>query len=289
MINDRLRPLLATAGELRKEARDDRLTGLAAEVAFFAVLGIFPGLLGLAAALGFLQALLGGEVAANAQRVVTDVLTTFLTDRAAPTIEAVRDLFEKGDPALLSTATAGAIWAVWRTVRAVMRALAVVYDVEDRRSPVKRAALTLFLALGTIVTAALILVMFVLGPLLGGGRALADAVGLGEVFATLWSWARLPVGFAVLVLWAATMFHWAPHKRSSFRSDVPGALVTGVLCLLFSIALRVYLGFAGGVNQVLGVIGGVLTVLLWLYLLSLALLIGGEINGVIAAARREPR
>lgn len=285
----RLRRLAGTAARLRQEAGDDRLTGLAAEVAFFAVLGIFPGLLALAAALGFVQQLLGGEVATHAQQVVTDVLTTFLTDRASETVAAVRALFEKGDATLLSSAMAGAVWAVWRAIRAVMRALAVVYDVEDTRSRLKRAALTLFLALGTILIATLILVMFVLGPLFGGGQALADAVGMGQVFATLWSWARVPAGFVVLVLWAATMFHWAPHRRSSFRSDLPGALVTGILSLLFSIALRMYVGFAGGVNQILGVIGGVLTVLLWLYLLSLALLIGGEVNGMMASSKRGHR
>ncbi|MBW3556257.1 MAG: YihY/virulence factor BrkB family protein [Actinobacteria bacterium] len=285
----RLRPLATAAGTLRREARDDRLTGLAAEVAFFAVLGIFPGLLALAAGLGFVEALLGGEVAERAQQVVMGFLTTFLTDRASETVAAIESLFDEGDAAVLSSAMAGAIWAVWRAIRAAMRALAVVYDVEEARSPVKVAALTLVLALSTLLVAVTILVMFVVGPLFGGGQAVAGAVGLGEVFSTLWRWGRIPFGFVVLVLWAATMFHLAPHRRSSFRSDLPGALVTGVLCLLFSAGLRLYAQFAGGVNQVLGVIGGVLTVLLWMYLLSLALLIGGELNGVLAGGGFETR
>lgn len=286
---DRLRPLLSRARRFQQEATDDRLTGLAAEVAFFAVLGMFPGLLAIAAALGFVQDLLGGNVAVRAQQVVTEFLSTFLTDRASETVEAVRALFDKSDPALLSAATAGALWAVWRTIRAVMRALTVVYDVSEARSLIRTLLLTLALALSTLVVTSVMLVMFVLGPLFGGGEAIADLVGLGEVFVGLWRWVRFPVGLAVLVLWAAMMFHFAPNHRSSFRSDLPGAVVTGALWLLFSGGLRFYLAVAGSVNQVLGVIGGLLTVLIWLYLLSLALLIGAEINAVTAPSQEPDR
>lgn len=286
---DRLRPLLSRARRFQQEATDDRLTGLAAEVAFFAVLGMFPGLLAVAAALGFVQDLLGGDVAVRAQQVVTEFLSTFLTDRASETVEAVRALFDKSDPALLSAATAGALWAVWRTIRAVMRALTVVYDVSEARSLIRTLLLTLALALSTLVVTSVMLVMFVLGPLFGGGEAIADLVGLGEVFVRLWRWVRFPVGLAVLVLWAAMMFHFAPNHRSSFRSDLPGAVVTGALWLLFSGGLRFYLAVAGSVNQVLGVIGGLLTVLIWLYLLSLALLIGAEINAVTAPSQEPDR
>ena len=286
VVSDRLRPLAAGAREFRKEADDDRLTGLAAEVAFFAVLGIFPGLLALAAALGFVDTLLGGEVAERAQRVVTDFMATFLSDRASGTVDAVQSLFEEADATLLSFATAGALWSMWRATRAAMRALAVVYDVEEEPSRVRVALVALGLAAGTLVVAALMLVMFVVGPLFGGARAVADTVGLGDFFAALWTWARLPFAFVVLLLWETMLFHLAPHRRSSFRSDLPGAVVTGVLWVLFSAGLRVYLAVAGGANQVLGVIGGVLTVLLWLYLLSLALLLGAELNAVLLARRR---
>ena len=277
-IGRRLRPLVSSVGKLHREAIEDRLAGLAAEVAFFGVLGIFPGLLAVAAALGFMEALLGGDVADRAQMVVTDFLATFLTSRASDTVDAVRSLFDERDATLLSFATGGAVWSVWRAIRAVMRALAVVYDVEEDRPWLRSAMVTLGLTLSTLLVAPLVLMMFVLGPLLGGGEAVADTVGLGEGFVTFWTWVRLPFGFTVLVLWTATVFHLAPHPPAPFRAQLPGALVTAMLWLLLSTGLRFYLEVAGGLNQVLGVIGGFLTVLLRLYLLSLGLLIGGELN-----------
>ncbi len=282
--------LVSAASCFRREAVEDRITGLAAEVAFYAVLAIFPGLLALAAALGFLGSVLGGDVADRAQRVVIDFLNSFLGQGASATVDAVRSLFEEGDATLLSFATAGAVWSMWRATRASMRALAIVYDVEEERSAVRVALVALAVALGTLVVAALVLVMFVLGPLFGGGRAIAGAVGLGEAFTTLWTWARLPLMFAVLLLWAAVVFHLAPHHRTSFRADLPGAVVSGVLWLVFTGGFRLYLEVAGGANQVLGVIGGFMTVLLWLFLLSLALLAGGEVNSVLSGStRQDPR
>lgn len=284
VVGRRLRPLASSLGELHREVSEDRLTGLAAEVAFFGVLGIFPGMLAVAAALGFMETLLGNDVAQRAEEIVADFLATFLTSRASHTVDAVRSLFDERDATLLSFAIGGAVWSVWRAIRAVMRALAVVYDVEEARPWLRSALLTLGLTLSTLLVAPLVLMMFVLGPLLGGGEAVAGSVGLGEGFATLWTWARLPFGFAVLVLWAATVFHLAPHPPTSFRSQLPGALVTAVLWLLLSTGLRSYLGVAGELNQVLGVIGGVLTVLLWLYLLSLGFLIGGELNANVVGS-----
>ncbi len=283
-VRERMRDLVPAAASFRREAANDRITGLAAEVAFYAVLGIFPGLLALAAALGFLGTLLGGDVADRAQEVVVDFLRSFLGDGTSGTVEAVGSLFEEGDATLLSFATAGAVWSMWRATRAAMRALAVVYDVEEGRSRLRVARGALALAIGTLVVAALVLVMFVLGPLLGGGHAIAGAVGVGDAFGAFWTWVRLPLMFAVLLVWAALLFHLAPHRRTSFRADLPGAVVAGVLWLVFSAGLRLYLEVAGGANQVLGVIGGFMTVLLWLYLLSLALLVGGEVNSVLLGA-----
>lgn len=282
--DDRRRLWADSARRFRAEAADDRITGVAAEVAFFAFLGVFPGLLALAATLGFLDALLGADVADRTQRVVVGFLDGVLGERASGTVEAVDSLFDDRDVALLSFAGAGLVWSVWRSTRAAMRALAVVYDAEEDRSPLKVAGLALVFSVSTLLLAALVLAMFVIGPLFGGGRVVARVVGLGSAFATLWTWARLPLAAALLVGWATLLFRTARHRRGSLRSEVPGAVVTGVLWLAFSAGLHAYLRVAGGASQVLGAIGGVMTVLLWVYLLSLALLVGAEVNAVRQAA-----
>lgn len=266
--------------DVARGCRDDEVSGLAAEVAFFALLSIFPGLVALAAALGFLEAFVGGDVVAEAKARVVGMLQTFLTNQASGTIEAVEELFREGRAGVLTFGFVGALWAASRGTAAVLRALRRVYDVAETRSRLRTRLLGLALAVGSLVVIALMLAMLVLGPLLGLGRAVATMVGLDDAYSTAWGWLALPVLFLVLVAWAAVMLHLPSHRHTSWKVEAVGAAVTGILWLALSLALRLYLELFGG-NPVFGILGGVLVVLVWVYLLSWALLVGGEVNAVL--------
>lgn len=279
----RLRGVVDLMARIIRGARDDTITGLAAEVAFFAVLSIFPALLALASALGFLDQVVGGDVARAAQQRVIDVLNTFLSERASSTIEAVEALFQEGRGGLLTFGFVAALWAASRGTTAVLRALSRVYDVAETRSRLRTRLLGVVLALGSLVVVALMLAMLVLGPLFGLGRLLAGFVGLEQVYGTVWRWTALPVAFVVLVGWAAAMLHAAPHRHVGWKHELIGAGVTAILWLVVSVGFRLYLQLFGG-NAIFGVLGGALIVLIWLYLLSAALLIGGEVNAALGMA-----
>lgn len=242
---------------------------------------MFPGMLAVAAALGSLDRFLGVEVARRAEREVVGVLTTLLADSGEGTVDAVRALFREGDAGVFTIGLVGAVWAASRGMAAVLRALSDIYDTEETRSGLRRRGVAVVLAIGSLLLVALVLVMIVLGPLFGFGRDLARTVGLGDAYGTLWSFVALPVAFLALVGWTTVAFHAVPHTHVGWRHHAAGAALTGVLWLAVSVGLRLYLHFVGG-NEVFGVLGGALVVLIWMYLLSLALLIGAELNAVLA-------
>ncbi len=268
--------------ELGREWRDDRCSGLAAEMAFFGILSLFPTLLALAASLGSLDAIGSGRVAQRAERQIIDFLERVLTEDAGETIEAVRGLFTETSPGVITVGSVIALWSASRGFVALVRALDAAYDLEERRGYLRLRLLALELALGTIVVMAVTLAMLVVGPLFGTGRQVADAVGLGDAFATFWDWARWPLVLVVMVTWAATIFHFAPNHRTPWRWDLPGTAVTTASWALLSGGFHVYLEVAADTNQVLGALGGALIVLVWLYLLSVGLLLGGEVNAIVA-------
>ena len=275
----------SAVAHLWRRWQNDDASGLAAEVAFFAVLSVFPALIALAAAIGFLDHIVGAELAARAERAVLDGLGRLLTDEAAGTVRAVRELFRQDSGGVLSVAVAGAVWSSSRGALATLRAIATVYGVRDRRTWWRRRLLSLALALGTIVTVAVTLTALVVGPLFGRGQELADTLGLGSAFAVAWSWARVPVAVAVVTGWLAVLFHLAPDRHRAWRWDLPGAAVAAVSWIAFSLGLRLYLGVSAATNQVFGVLGGALVVLIWTYLLSLGLLLGAVVNTVILERR----
>jgi membrane protein len=281
-------PARAVARQLARELSEDRVTGLAAETAFFIVLSVFPGLVMLASALGSLDLVLGSDVAAEGKRVVVEFLRRILTERASQTVEVVQDLFIEQRSGLITISLLFSLWALMRGFAAVIRALNLAYDIEEARTWIRQRLVAAVLSVGSVAVGALMLAAFVAGPLLGGGQALAEALGLGDTFASAWAIVRWPIAFGLVVLWAAAVYLFAPNRKSHLSQELPGAALTAVFGLAASAALNLYVRLAAAANPVLGSLGGGMILLLWLYLLSLGLLIGGELNAVLRDRSRNP-
>ncbi|MBA2495566.1 MAG: YihY/virulence factor BrkB family protein, partial [Acidimicrobiia bacterium] len=153
--------------------RDDRLTGLAAEVAFYALLGLIPFMLALAAALGWMEAVVGDDLARNAEDEIVTLLQRVLTSEGQGVVDAVRRLFERPAPGALTAGLALVLWLASRSFIGLIRALDVIHQVDDPRGWVRLRLLALGLAVGSAAVIAVLLAALVLDPLLGG----SDAVG----------------------------------------------------------------------------------------------------------------
>jgi membrane protein len=278
--------------ELVREWQDDNVSGVAAEIAFFGLLSLFPTLLALSAGLSSLDAVVGSDLAVRVRTETLDFLRRVLTDEADTTVTAVEDLFDDGSTGVLTIGAVAALWSMSRAVAAVVRGLNVAYDVEERRSWLGRRLTGLFLGVGSLVALLVGSGVLVFGPLLGGAREAADLVGAGDAVATAWAWARVPVAFVLLTAWTVVVFHFAPFERTAWRWHLPGAALATVWWMVASLGLRLYLDTGVAGNDVFGVLGGALSLTLWLYLLALGLLAGGELNAVLArlhaVERRRP-
>ena len=275
------REVLRFVNDFRREWSRARIGGLSAEIAFFGLLGLFPAVLVFAAALGSLDVVIGAGAAADTEQWLLDrVVETFGSDN---TLRAtVEELFDRSNAGLITAGVVLTVYASSRGFTAVVGALDVTYGHEHRRSWFSTRVMGFVLTLFTVLVSALVAAMVVVGPLLGGGEELAQRFGAGSAFTTAWDWFRWPVVFVVVVCWAASIYHFAPRRRTPWRSDLPGAVVSTVWWLAVSLGFRVYLdAAASGMNAVFGLLGGALTLLVWLFLLAMGLLVGAEINSVI--------
>ena len=279
---------LGLAEEFRRHWLRVRLPGLSAEIAFYALLGLFPAVIVFAGALGSLDAIIGAGAAADIEGWLLERVTE--TFRADTTLQrTVADLFDRSNAGVITLGAVLTLYASSRGFIAVVRALDVTYGHEHRRRWLSTRVAGFTITIVTVVVAALVAVMVVVGPLLGSGEEVAERVGRGSGFATAWVWFRWPVVFVVVVVWAACVYHFAPHRQSSLRSELPGAIVATVWWLAVSTGFRVYLGLAsGGMNTVFGLLGGALSLLFWLYLLSMGLLVGAVINSLLARRQQSP-
>ncbi len=216
---------------------------------------------------------------------VVDGLRLVLTDRASGLVASVQSLFSQARGGLLTLAAGSALVSLSGAFAVAVGALNLAYDVDEHRTWLRRRLVGLVMALGTLVLVVVALAVLVVGPLLGRGAALADALGLGRAYVVSWDLLRLPALAVVLVGWLATLFHYAPNRRTTWRRSLPGAVLTAMLWVGASAGLRVYLEVAAGGNPVLGAFGGAALLMTWAYLLSVALLLGGELNGVLLDRR----
>ncbi len=267
--------------DLAHEWSKDRVGGMSAEIAFFALLGFFPALIVLAAALGSADGLLGESNAADIENWLVDQMNDVF---GGDTLEStVSELFGGANTSAFTVGALLAVYAASRGFVAVVGALDVAYDHEQNRGWLSTRLVGFGLTLLTVVVAAVVLTLLVVGPLFGGGEELAQDLGVAGWFTVLWTWFRAPIVFGVLVAWAASLYHIAPNHRSPWKWELPGAVLASVWWIVVSLGFGQYLEAASsGANAVFGLLGGALSLLFWLYLMSMGLLLGAEVNSIIA-------
>ena len=288
-----------TAMHVVSESLEDRVGGLAAEMAFFALLSLLPLLIAVGAALGYLELLVGTDTITQAIEQAVDGARAvfgepFTRQNIRPLVVGLLTQ-QRGGTAI--TGLLGAVYLSSRVFMATIRALDIAYDLEERRSLVQQRLLAVVFALGAIVVVPLALAGLVVGPLLGSGRELAASLGFGNAFGLAWSIGRWPALLVLVVGFFTVLYRFAPNARLGWRDSVPGAVLGVVLWILVCIGFRAYLAAGGAstefgdgaqeaVQQIAQVIGALVAAILWVYLTSIVILMGGELNAVLAREGR---
>ena len=256
------------------DALEDRVVGLSAEVAFFAILSLPPLLLTVVAALGYLpgdqsDAFVTG-VAAASERVFTrdtvdELITPFL-----------RDIVAAERIGVLSGAFAVAVFSASRAVRVVLTSVTIAYDLEAQRPSWAQRVYGLAATLGLLVVVPVVFPLLLAGPDLGTDLARYDWVPVQT--AAVWPYVYwLGVGLGA-VLAVAGLYHLAAPWWTPFRRDLPGAALAVGVWLASSAGLRTYAEQAFIGREVFQVIAGPLVLLVWLYTLAFGVILGAELN-----------
>jgi membrane protein len=277
-----------------------RVMGLAAEMTYYGLLSLFPLVGALGASLGFAERLFGAERAmAMESALIRSLDLVFSADVTADVMTPlVQGLLqeERGGFALGSLAVS--LFFASRIFRSAIDTLDTAYDVEERRGTIQLWTLGLVFALSAILVSLVVLSMVVIGPMLGGARALAEWLRLGEAFEWSWRLARWPVVFAIATAFLSLVYRFGPNVRNTWRESLPGAIIGMLALLLVAVGFRIYVGTTGldgpeitdaddAVLFALQAFSALLAVLLWLWLSAMVVLSGGVINAEIARLKGE--
>jgi membrane protein len=272
-----VRVLRAAVAEFQ---RDDAL-GLAAQLAFYLILALFPFLLVLVSLMGtFSSPELADQVLGYFREVtpqqVYEIIDSYLHDIIAGNRPA---------PGLFSVGLVIALWSASGAFAALINALNKAYDVEETRPFWKVRGIALLMTLGLSVMIIIGVLLLVAGPLIG--RGLADLLGLGEVFTLVWNVVQWPVALSLMVFTVALLYYFAPDAGQPFRWITPGGLIGVLLWVLASVIFRFYVSNFGSYDATYGSIGAVIVLLLYLYISSLTILFGAELNATLVRLKEE--
>jgi membrane protein len=110
---------------------------------------------------------------------------------------------------------------------------------------------------------------------------IADEVGLGSAFVTLWAWLRWPVLALLLMLVAAVVYYVAPNVDQPFVLITPGAVLAVIVWVIASVGFSLYVSNFSTYSATYGSLGGMVVLLLYFYISSAVLLLGAEVNAEI--------
>jgi membrane protein len=264
--------------EVKKEVGRDHVGIVAAGVAFYGLLSIFPALIALM--------MLYGLVAdpAQAQQQIEGFSAWLPADARNLIGEQMQRMASGGGRGLgigLVVGLAAALWSASAGIGALIEGINIAYGTEESRGFVKRKALALGLTLMALVVAVVMILAVAAVPIL------VDMLPLPDQMKTLLEWGRWPILALLLILGMAAIDYIAPCRpKPHWRWITPGALAAIVLWMAASVLFSVYVSNFGKYNETYGTLGAVIVLLMWLYIGAFATLLGAEINAEIEHAKQ---
>jgi membrane protein len=251
----------------------NRVTGLAAEAAFFALLSLPPLIFGLAGSIGYVFSSFSPTQVADIRRSILDLASKALTDQTVNSVirPTLDDVFRNGRFTVISVGFVLALWSGSRALNVFVDTITIMYGLGGQRGIVRTRALSFSLYVLGMLTGVVAIPLVVAGPGLVN-RVIPDQLSfLSELY-----W---PVVLVLSICFLATLYHVSVPVRTSWRYNLPGAVLTLLFWILGSYLLRLVLNnTAHGSTSIYGPLAAPIVVMLWLYLLSIAVLIGAALN-----------
>jgi membrane protein len=255
-----------------------RVTGLASEAGFFALLSLPPLVLGLVGGVGYLGDALGPDIVDRVNRQVQTFAEQIFTAQtvASQITPTIQDVLNRGRLDVISIAFVLSLWSGSRVLNVFIDTISIMYGQGGERGIIRTRVLSFTLYTAAVITGAVVLPLVLLGPSL-----LDDLLPARVDFLLDLYW---PVLTVLTVLSLASLYHLATPRRTSWRRDLPGAGLALAIWIVASFVVRKVIGASvGGGTSIYGPLAATIVVLIWLYFLAIAVLIGAALN----AASRE--
>jgi membrane protein len=259
-----------------KEFMADNVPDLGAQQAYYFFFALFPALLTLLSVASFFTiSNLIDEVVRTIGRFVPPDVLQIIADQILKISNS-----QKG-----GVLTLGFVLTVWSSSGAlvsIITTLNACYDITEGRPWWKVRLIAIGLTLGTVLFIIGSLILVLVGPTVA--EHMATTLFLGDAFKWAWWILQWPVVFVLVATGIGLIYYFAPDAEQEWVWITPGSIVATFLWLVVSLAFKLYISYFGNYNETYGAIGAIIVLLTWLYLSSMAILFGAELNSEIEHA-----
>ena len=251
--------------------RDDDIFALAAQLAYYLILSFFPFLIFLLTLIGFSNL--------DSMEVLGALRAMLPTSAFELIYSVIIEVIEKQNTGLLGASLLLVIWSASSAFRAVIKGINKSYGLNENRSFIKRAFIAIICTFALAFVILLTLVMLVFGGLIG--NLLASYLPFPTVVYRVWNFLRYVLVVFMMILIFASIYRYTPSKMLRWREVIPGAIACTIGWLVVSLGFSFYINNFSNYSKIYGGLGAVIILITWLYLTSIILIIGGEINSLI--------
>ncbi|MFD2680107.1 YihY/virulence factor BrkB family protein [Bacillus seohaeanensis] len=251
--------------------KETDVTGLAAQLAYFFLLSLFPLLIFLVTLLPYLP---------FTQADILGVIRDFAPGESIAMIEnTLKEILSNRNTGLLSFSIIATIWSASNGMNAVVKSLNRAYEVEETRTFIVARLMSMVLTLAMIFVFVIALLLPVFGKQIG--VFLFTQFGFFDHFHTIWDRVRWTISPIILFIVFVGLYYFAPSKKIKCLSAFPGAIFATVGWVLVSLAFSYYVSNFGNYSATYGSIGGIIVLMIWFYLSGIIILVGGQINALV--------
>lgn len=248
----------------------DEVPSIGAEMAYYFLLSIFPFMIFLITIIGY-SPVSGDEVLKPVENILP--LQTYEFFR-----KTIDEITGKRNLKLMSFGFLSAMWAASNGVSAVMQGINKAYNEKETRPFWKVKAISLLYTFALSLLIVFYIIFLIFGRQIG---KFLNHMGHNSLSENGWNWFRYLIIIAMMIIVFATLYHFTPCKRLKWHQSLPGAVFTTLGWFLISLGFSSYVNNFWDLALVYGSIGGIIALLVWLFISAVLIVLGGEVNAIL--------
>lgn len=257
--------------------KNDDIFSLAAQLAYYLILSFFPFLIFLLTLIGFSNL--------DSMEVLGALRAMLPTSAFELIYNVIIEVIEKQNTGLLGASLLLVVWSASSAFRAVIKGINKAYGLNENRSFIKRAFIAIICTFSLAFVILLTLILLVFGGLIG--NLIASYLPHPIIVYRIWNFLRYILVIFMMILIFASIYRYTPSKRLKWKEVFPGAIACTVGWLVVSLGFSFYINNFSNYSKIYGGLGAVIILITWLYLTSIILITGGEINSIIVIRKIE--